>query len=105
VEPNEIKGLPYRQYRGLGDTIVPLFGAMLGIVYHRSTSHDAGLDVLAIGALAAAVGVAYFRVRRVLTRLNGRVEDKELSTIWVSVIFMAMSGFLACISALGFPRN
>ena len=114
MEADDLKGLPFHHaYRVMGDIFVPVMGLMLlflvWIYYHRSTSDLAGLNALSVVLLAVVVGLAYFKLRRVLVQLEAQLKDqlkeKQLAAIWVCVYLMPSLGYLACMAALSFGHQ
>lgn len=107
--PNVSRSPVHQPYRALGTVGVPLLGIMLLIIvwidYHRSTYELAGLDALVVALSAVVIGISYFSTRRVLSRLEDRLDRTMLSVLWRSADSMAIFGYAACTAALGFSHH
>lgn len=106
----DVKGLPFHHaYRVFGAIFVPLMGGMLlllvWIYYRRSTSDFAGLNAISVALPAAAVGLAYFKARRVLLQLEAQLKEAQLAAIWACLNTITFLGYLVCMAAVSFGHQ
>jgi hypothetical protein len=106
MEPTEKpRNLPYlNTYKSLGNIAVPTTGTMLLLVvalqFSRYPDEVNRLGLAAIALGIAVIGVAYYKLRREVNRLDGEISDKALSTFCKSANAMAMFGYSICMTAL-----
>jgi len=103
MELTQVKNLPYFGLsRGIGNFLVPALGIILLAVVAIKFSRGrlALLDVGTITAFVAVIGLAYYKQRRTLSQLTGRLDDEVLSGLCNAATFMAGFGYAMCLSAL-----
>jgi len=104
MESTEIKSLPFLgAYKAMGNIFVPALGAILLLVvalqFSRHSSGTARLSLVAIAMGVGVIGLSYYKLRRELSRLEGKISDPALSTLCQTANTMAMFGYVICLSA------
>lgn len=106
---DEPKGLPYHNlHRGAGTILVPLFAllliSILALDYHRLRLEAVG--AVSVAGPALVVTLSYYKLRSLLIQLDGQLEEKTLSVLWLCANSLIVFGYSACIAVLSFlhPR-
>jgi hypothetical protein len=107
MEPEQAKNLPYSgTHKGLGNILVPAFGAMLlGLIvleYLRAPGDLGGYALIGVALPVIAVGSSYVAFRRILSRLDGSVKEETVAALCSAANSMVLFGYLACLLALAF---
>ena len=90
-------------HKATGNIFVPVIGTILLLIvalqYSRSTEGLSRLALVGITSGVAVIGLSYFKIRRGLNQLDGKISDTTLSGLYLASYMMAMSAFLICIMA------
>jgi uncharacterized membrane protein YidH (DUF202 family) len=90
-------------HKAAGNIFVPVIGIILLLIvalqYSRSTEGLSRLALAAITTGVAVIGLSYYKIRRGLNQLDGRISDTTLSSLYLASYLMAMFGYLICIMA------
>jgi hypothetical protein len=110
VELIETKSLPYFGfYKAVGSIGVPVVGAILLLIvalqYSRFPEEISRLGLAAIVLGIGVIGLSYYRLRRGLNQLAGKISDKALCGLCHAGNAMAMFGYLICVMALSVARH
>jgi len=96
-------------YRRIGNISVPVLGVMLLVIfsalYARSTSDFKLIFFLACSSEIIMIGVSYLLFRRVVRKLEDRVDDLLLSKLCRCANSMASCGYAACVMTFIFASH
>lgn len=107
MELTQAKNAPYSGFnKTMGSIVVPFFGVatlfIVALQFWRAADgfQRFGLVPVALGVIT--IGLWYYRHRRALNELEGKVDDEVLTRLHDAGNAMAAFGYLACEMALIF---
>jgi hypothetical protein len=99
---------PLGLYRILGNIAVPILGIIalmiVALQLWRTADGFQRFALVPVGLGIAVIGLAYYRIRRVLGQLDGEIDGVALAGLLVFSNAMAISGYVICILSLGHYR-
>ena len=96
-------------YKTVGSIGVTTVGVMLLIIVALQFSDSTlGIDRLDLGVitfLIALIGLAYYKQRDAINRMDGKISDSVVFRLCHTANAMACSGYLICIFAIGLVHH
>ena len=96
-------------HKATGNIFVPVIGTILLLIvalqYSRSTEGLSRLALVGITSGVAVIGLSYYKIRRGLNQLDGKISDTTLSGLYLNSYLMACSGYLICSMALALVHH